>query len=107
MPLNEFWNEEPNLFWAYRFYFYQRLKRQNEYDNEKAWLQGAYICEAVSVALNNAFSKKHLDYPKEPYDLYHDKTKEEAKAKQIKMEEIIKARAKKIEGLLGGNKKDE
>lgn len=104
MPLNEFWNDEPNLFWVYRFLFFQKEKRKREFENEKAWLQGAYIYEAVSVALNNAFSKQKIEYRSSPYDIYKDNTEEEekSKAKRNQLEEQLKARAKKIEGLLGG-----
>ena len=57
MSVREFWEEEPNLFWAYRFSFYNKKKQEQEISNFQAWLQGAYIYEAVSVALNNGFSK--------------------------------------------------
>lgn len=107
MPLNEFWNEEPNLFWAYRFCFYQKKVQERDEINFKAWLHGAYVYEAVSVALNNSFSKSKLEYSSEPRGYEKPEDDKNKKEKQIKLEEMLKARAKKIEGLLGGNKKDE
>lgn len=67
MSMKEFWNDDPDLFWAYRFSYYKKEKRRQEELNYKAWLQGAYIYEAVSVALANAFSSQKIDYSKEPY----------------------------------------
>ena len=110
MPLREFWEEDPNLFWAYRFSFYNKSKTKRDYDNQLAWLQGAYIYQAVSIALNNGFSDNKMDYPEEPFDLYKQKEEENVidkqKQQQKILEERLKARAKKIEGMLGG-KKDE
>ena len=67
MSNKEFWEEDPDLFWAYRFSFYNEKKRESETINYSAWLSGAYFCEAVSVALNNAFSKNKIDYSNKPY----------------------------------------
>lgn len=107
MPIREFWEEDPNLFWAYRFSYYKKKMQEREIDNQKAWLQGAYIFEAVSVAINNAFSKSKLSYRDTPYDLYNSENKtekEERMSKQKLMEERIKSRAMKIAGLLEGGK---
>ena len=107
MPLKEFWEEDPNLFWAYRFSYYKKKLHERELENQKAWLQGAYIFEAVSVALNNAFSKSKLNYREEPYDLYNSESKsqQEKRISQQKLtEERLKARAMKIAGLLEGGK---
>lgn len=67
MTPNEFWNENPDLFWAYRFSYIQREKRKQKNINYTAWLHGLYVHEAVSVALSNAFSKKTIHYSKMPY----------------------------------------
>lgn len=74
MSANEFWEGNPDLFWAYRFSYYTRMKSEQENMNFQAWLQGAYIHEAVSVAIANNFGKgKRASYTKKPYIL----TKEE------------------------------
>ena len=107
MPLKEFWEDEPNLFWAYRFSYYKKQLHNRDMENQKAWLQGAYIFEAVSVAINNAFSKSKLSYSEKPYDLYNSESKsekEERISKQKLTEERLKARAMKIMGLLEGGK---
>lgn len=92
------------MFWAYRFYFYQNKKIEKDVFNERAWLQGAYIYEAVSVALANSLGGAKIDYRSEPYDLYHEKTLEKVQKQRDAMEEQIKARAMKVGEMLGGNK---
>lgn len=67
MPLNEFWNEEPNLLWTYRSCFMERMERdvQHEQDmiNFQAWLTGFYVQQAVA----SCFSKT-AKYPKKPIE---------------------------------------
>lgn len=68
MSNKEFWEEDPDLFWAYRFSYFNQKKEEGESQNYIAWLNGAYIHNAVSVALNNAFSKEKIEYPNKPYE---------------------------------------
>lgn len=51
------------------------LKEQIELHNFTAYLQGAYIVEALLATVGNMFSDKHSTkhkYPDEPYDLNLD-----------------------------------
>ena len=93
------------MFWAYRFSYLEKMRREKEMFNERAWLQGAYFYDAISVSLSQAFGDKQAKYRDEPYNLY-GKEKQKETPKQNLLEEQLKARAKKIEELLGG-KKDE
>jgi len=43
MSVKEFWEDSPDLFWAYRFSFFERIKSMQEINNYNSWLQGAYI----------------------------------------------------------------
>lgn len=67
MSVKEFWEGNPDLFWAYRFSYYNKIKEQQEIFNANAWLQGAYFCEGMSVAINNAFNSKKIEYSRQPY----------------------------------------
>ncbi len=101
MSVKEFWEEDPDLFWAYRFSYIEGLKMQREQENAKAWLQGAYIYEAVSVALSNAFSKKHINYSEQPYAL---NGKNETKQKQnLKLQTQLINRVLQVQKLFGGD----
>ena len=67
MSNNEFWEEEPQLYWAYRFSYEKRIEDESKKETEllrlRCWLQGRTNEVAVSTALNNAFSKKKKPYP--------------------------------------------
>lgn len=97
MSSKEFWEDDPDLFWAYRFSYYQREKRKIDNDNFNAWLQGAYIYEAVSVAIGNVLSKQKLYYSKEPYNLYGKEMTKEEQVKQATIE--LKGRVAQVQAL--------
>lgn len=96
MSIKEFWEDDPDLFWAYRFSYINRKKTEQEEMNIHCWLQGAYFYEAVSVALSNAFSKKKIEYRNQPYDFNSNK-----ESKQSKLEKQLMKRAMEIKTLLG------
>lgn len=104
MSVKEFWEEDPDLFWAYRFSYINKQKREQELNNVQAWLQGAYFYEAISVALSNAFSKQKIQYRDKPFEL-EQQSEENKKPKQNLLEEKLKARAEKIQKMLGGETK--
>lgn len=106
MSVREFWEDSPDLFWMYRFSYVNKLKQKQEYDNVNAWLQGAYIFEAVSAALSNAFNKKKTFYRDEPFTL-NSSTNNKVENNQSMLEAKLKARALEIQNLLGGATKNE
>ena len=67
MSSTEFWEDDPQLYWAYRFSFMkkQEIEQQTKIEQMRlnCWLQGKINTLACSIALNNAFSKKHVDFP--------------------------------------------
>lgn len=67
MSIKDFWEGDPELFWAYRFSYINKIKRESEIQNYNAWLQGMYFFEGVSIALANSFGKATLKYPEKPY----------------------------------------
>lgn len=101
MSIKDFWENDPELFWAYRFSYINKKKQEQEEINTHCWLQGAYFYEAISVALSNAFSKKKIEYRNQPYDFNSsDKNKN---PKQSILDTQLKERAMKIQKMLGGN----
>ena len=62
MTVKEFWKDNPDIFWAYRFSYYERLKEKQELFNQNAWFQGAYFYEGISIAIGNSFGKSHEKY---------------------------------------------
>lgn len=109
MSVKEFWEDNPDLFWAYRFSYFNKLKEQQEVFNNNAWLQGAYFYEAISVALHNAFDKNKVEYSKQPYEFNKkEKITDENKQKQIDMQVAdIKARISQVNAIRNGAIKQE
>ena len=81
MSSKEFWEEDPQLYWSYRTFYLKKMQLEAEELNYKSWLYGSYSHLAVSIALNNAFSKKKLKYPEKPYGLKDNKAKTELQEK--------------------------
>lgn len=105
MSVKEFWEDNPDLFWAYRFSYYTKLKNEQEMFNNNAWLQGAYFHEAISVALCNAFSKQKVEYSKQPYNF---NKKEETKEQQSNaLIEKLKGRVTQVQAILNDNNKQQ
>ena len=63
----EFWEDDPQLYWAYRFsYIKQKEFEQKQKIQEmqlNCWLQGKINNIAFEIALNNAFSKHAKQFP--------------------------------------------
>lgn len=81
MTSEEFWEDDPQLYWSYRiFYLKQKevdMKEKVEFLKYDSWLKGNMNHVSTSLALNNAFSKNHKDYPK--YDEVFEKEQEKKK----------------------------
>lgn len=75
MTYEQFWYGDP---WMARAYAQAYLVRR-KIENENMWIQGAYIANAVTVAIANTFGKKKADYLKQPLDLF-PKTEAETQA---------------------------
>ena len=69
MSSKEFWEDDPQLYWAYRTFYLKKQEESFEKDNQYMWLQGMYIYEGVSTALHNVFSKQKKNYTDKPYNL--------------------------------------
>ena len=101
MSVKEFWEEDPDLFWAYRFSFYENFRATKEYDNFKLWLQGAYFFEAVSIALGNSFGKGHLKYPEKPYIISEDEREKDIERQRKELETKIRNRISEMQKIKG------
>ena len=81
------------------------MERRKE-ENIRDWLQGAYVYNAVSTALANAFRKKGaqaVDYIEEPFQIFPltaeekaaKEARENAKMRAMLMQQAAKMRAEK------------
>lgn len=94
MTSKEFWEQEPQLYWAYRFSYEKKSEFEQKKEIEQiklgCWLQGKTTELAVSIALNNAFNKSKKTYPS---------YKEFFAEKQEKNAQIRNDLAKRLEGV--------
>lgn len=83
MTAEEFWYDVPRLAKSFR----EAQKLKFELMNQEAWLSGAYVYDAVAVAIGNALGgkgNKKQKYLEEPIELNpKQQTPEEAKQKVI------------------------
>lgn len=97
MPLQEFWNDDPDLLWAYRNAYIEKEKQRIETERRKinfqSWLQGLYNFNAIAGALSN--EPKYLDSPIE----LDSKPKTE-KEKKLEIAQKIKNKIKKGKAIL-------
>ena len=104
MSVKEFWEDNPDLFWAYRFSYYTNQKYEQEVVNFQSWLQGAYFFEAISVALANSFGKgKKISYTQKPYCLTKEDEERDIQEQKDKLEKQIKNRITQVQAILGKN----
>ena len=91
MSSKEFWEDDPQLYWAYRTFYLEKMKMEQqektEYIKYNAWLNGSTHCVATSIALNNAFSKTKREYP-EYSKMFNDEKVEQKKKKKLTRNEI-------------------
>ena len=81
MSAKEFWEDDPELLWAYRKSYKEKAKVEHEYNNYIAWLNGFYVNDAISVNLHNAFGSGNAKtYFEKPFDF--NKTIEEREIEQ-------------------------
>ena len=86
MSYQDFWYGDPWMVRAYREAFLLKQRKRNE----EMWIQGAYIANAVSVALNNGFNKRKIDYMKEPFDIFPKTEAEERDEIRKERQKIVK-----------------
>lgn len=63
MSSEDFWENDPKLYWAYRTFYLKNKENEFEQMRYDAWLKGSMNYMAVSYSLNNAFNKQKASYP--------------------------------------------
>lgn len=74
-------------------YVARQYDAQRKLQNEDAWLQGAYVYDAVATALSNAFRKKGAkaqNYLERPLQVYPKTEEEERYEAEMERRKIIK-----------------
>ena len=64
MSSTDFWEGDPQLYWAYRTFYLKQKEIEAEQIRYNAWLLGNMQSVAVSISLSNAFGKgKKNEFP--------------------------------------------
>lgn len=67
MSSEQFWDDDPQLYWAYRTFYLKKIEQEQkeklEFAKYDAWLKGNTICVAHSIALKNTFGKQAQEFP--------------------------------------------
>lgn len=68
MSSEDFWENDPQLYWAYRTFYFKKIEQENQqkkdYLKYETWLKGSINFMATTLAINNSFNKdNHIDYP--------------------------------------------
>lgn len=93
MSYDDYWNGDPEMCKFYR----EAAEMKNDMDNQRAWLQGMYVYDAMSrlYPLYNGFVKKGTkakSYPDEPYPITKRAIQEQKKKEEKQQMEYAKAR---------------
>ena len=89
MTPEQFWEGDSNLVVAYR----KAFEMKQEADNQRLWLQGAYIYDAISrlVPIMHPFAKKGtkaIPYLEKPYPLNEGNTEDKPKDTKIEQGKV-------------------
>ena len=94
VDLADFWHLTPHSLYLIADGYNRALKRQLDYDNHMAYIQGAYFLEALMASVGNMFSgktaKKH-EYPEKPYSLMVDEEEKEKETEEERQRKLFAA----------------
>lgn len=104
MTYEQYWNGDPHLI----SYYWEAEQIRRKQENEKLWLQGVYVYEAISDFVEfyaSAQRPKAKPYAKEPYPLTEIEMRERKEKEQLeKIENIKKKMFMKMQEIRkGGN----
>lgn len=103
MPLQEFWNDDPDLLWVYRNLYMQKMEQDIELEkqmiNYKAWLEGLYNNRAVVSALSKdvQYFDKPIEFNSKPKTMEEKRQEliDKIKEQKIRGQMLLKQRSEK------------
>lgn len=63
MSSTDFWENDPQLYWAYRTFYLKQREVEREDLKYEVWLRGSIDFMATSLAIKNNFSNNGKPYP--------------------------------------------
>lgn len=106
VPYHEYWHGD----YTQLAYYYKAYEKQLEHENYVAWLQGAYIYDALCAVspVLHAFAKggtKPLPYLEEPYKFKEEKDPETVRAEFLARWKANKAKWQSMHGKPSANER--
>lgn len=63
MSSTDFWENDPQLYWAYRTFYLKQKEVEIEEMRYESWLKGSINFLSTSLAIRKNFSKEVVNYP--------------------------------------------
>lgn len=95
MSYDQFWHDDPELYWAYQVAYLNKVKFESDLENNKSWLQGLYNYLAYSTVQYN-LNKKASDPPMNYIDKPIDFDEEQRLISKQKEQELFEQRMKAL-----------
>lgn len=86
MSSTDFWENDPQLYWAYRTFYLKQKEMEIEEQKYNAWLLGNMQSIATSISLSNAFGKGEAK-PFPEYEEIFQNTLNKEKKEQLSPEQ--------------------
>ena len=64
MSSEEFWEDDPQLYWAYRTFYLKQKEEEIQLMRHSCWLQGNLNYVGFKIALSKLFKSNDIEYPK-------------------------------------------
>lgn len=96
MSSEEFWEEDPQLYWAYRTFYLKQKEQEIEEMKHNAWLQGELNYVGFRIALSKLLKNNSVEYPKFE-EVFEDKKEKKKLSKNdinLKVQEEFNAWAR-------------
>lgn len=94
MSSYDFWENDPQLYWAYRTFYLKQKEVEREEMKYDSWLKGSINFMATSMAIQNGFGNGNNKYPS--YDELFNGSEEETAKKKTKKDIDIEVQEENI-----------
>ena len=104
MTYEQFWYDDPDLFYSYLEAYKLKIKNQMQYDNQMAFIQGQYTLLALQQVLQFDKNVKRI-FPSKPFDIFGESEKKNKVNSQLAFEEERKIKMKELATIFKQNRR--
>lgn len=92
MTSEQFWEDDPQLYWSYQIFYKKKMELEQqqmlEYIKYNSWLNGNMNFTAHSLSLSNSFGKGEKKGFPEYEKIFKDNQKQKGKNKKLTKQEV-------------------